>query len=85
MRIPCVLVAILYCAPVASAQTLCGGHDITWVGGAPRAMDRFRRNHESASVPEPEGFNAHDRELWDALLDTDACGRWEYSGTLTRG
>ena len=54
---------------LATAQLACGGHHIEWIGGSPgAAVDPFRRNHEPARLPEPEGFDGRDRELWDALV-----------------
>ena len=53
----------------AAQRAACGGHIIHWIGGAPRATyDRGPLDHRGPTLPEPEGFTARDRELWDALV-----------------
>ena len=70
---------LLLAAPAEAQRPLCGGHFITWTGGAPapsrapasadrRPDARYDPTHEDGQQPtieEPAGLN---RELWDALV-----------------
>ena len=66
-----------------AAQPACGGHRIYWIGGVPGAsfdrtphdhptrdfdFDRTPQDHGPPTIPEPEGMDARDRELWDDLV-----------------
>ena len=70
----CVVVGVvvsLLCfpTPTTGQHVACGGHHIHWIGGAPRAsFGRQPQDHGRPTRPEPEGMDARDRELWDALV-----------------